>query len=182
MPALPVYNTKGPSYGGFIGYNWQIDDVVFGLELNANRASLNARATNSVTRSYIVVNGSSTYAPTTVNITSTGTADMSTYGTVRGAGLGAGQFSALPRRRHLVRPDRQLAIRRRELLRHRHHASIRQSAFTAPRQCRLQLSFQRCQPRQIYRRLRRSPWHGLPGDPKYFHACRIRISPSRHAQ
>jgi hypothetical protein len=72
MPALPVFNSKGPSYGGFLGYNWQIDDVVFGLELNANRASLDARATNSVTRSYIVVNGTSTYAPTTVNITSTG--------------------------------------------------------------------------------------------------------------
>jgi len=93
MPALPVFNTKGPSYGGFLGYNWQIDDVVFGVELNANRASLNARATNSVTRSYIVVNGTSTYAPTTVNITSAGTADMSTYGTVRGRlGWALGNF------------------------------------------------------------------------------------------
>jgi outer membrane immunogenic protein len=46
-----------------------------------------------VTRSYIVVNGSSTYAPTTVNITSTGTADMSTYGTVRGRlGWALGNF------------------------------------------------------------------------------------------
>ena len=40
MSTLPTYNTKGPSYGGFLGYNWQIDDMVFGFELNANRASL----------------------------------------------------------------------------------------------------------------------------------------------
>src|SRR5580704_17948211 len=57
MPSLPQVDTKGPSYGGFLGYNWQIDDMVFGAELNANRASLHQYAYNSVTRSYIVTSG-----------------------------------------------------------------------------------------------------------------------------
>ena len=43
----------------------------------------------------MIFNGSSTYAPTTVNITSTGTADMSTYGTVR-ARLGWALGNFLP--------------------------------------------------------------------------------------
>jgi outer membrane immunogenic protein len=93
MPALPSYNTKGPSYGGFLGYNWQIDDMVFGFELNANRSSLNAYASNTATRNYIVTSGGSTYAPTTVNVTTGATADMSTYGTLRGrVGWALGNF------------------------------------------------------------------------------------------
>ena len=44
MPALPQVNTRGPSYGGFVGYNWQIDDVVFGAEFNINRSSLHQTA------------------------------------------------------------------------------------------------------------------------------------------
>lgn len=93
MPVLPSYNTKGPSYGGFLGYNWQIDDVVFGVEFNANRSSLNAYASNSASRNYIVTSGGYTYAPTTVNVTSRATADMSTYGTLRGrVGWALGNF------------------------------------------------------------------------------------------
>jgi outer membrane immunogenic protein len=93
MPALPVYNTKGPSFGGFLGYNWQIDDMVAGVELNANRASLNATANNVASRNYIVTSGSSTYAPTTVNVISAATADMSDYLTVRGRlGWALGDF------------------------------------------------------------------------------------------
>jgi opacity protein-like surface antigen len=93
MPLLPRINTKGPSYGGFLGYNWQIDDVVFGAELNANRASLNTSANNVATRSYIVNSGAYLFAPTTVNVISSATADMSTYGTVRGRlGWAMGNF------------------------------------------------------------------------------------------
>jgi outer membrane immunogenic protein len=93
MPALPSYNTKGPSYGGFLGYNWQIDDVVFGVELNANRSSLNAHADNIASRNYIITSGGYTYAPTTVNVTTSATANMSTYGTRRGrAGWAMGNF------------------------------------------------------------------------------------------
>jgi outer membrane immunogenic protein len=93
MPALPSYNTKGPTYGGFLGYNWQIDDMVFGFELNANRSALNGYASNTATRNYIVTSGGYTYAPTTVNVTTSATADMSTYGTLRGrVGWALGNF------------------------------------------------------------------------------------------
>jgi outer membrane immunogenic protein len=93
MPSLPQLNTNGPSYGGFIDYNWQIDDMVGGVEFNANRAALHATASSSVTRSYIVTSGGSTYAPTTVTVASSGTIDMSTYGTVRGrVGWAIGSF------------------------------------------------------------------------------------------
>ena len=37
---LPKSTTGGASYGGFIGYNWQWDDVVLGAELNYNHMSL----------------------------------------------------------------------------------------------------------------------------------------------
>jgi outer membrane immunogenic protein len=93
MPSLPQLNTNGPSYGGFIGYNWQIDDMVGGVEFNANRASLHATASSSVTRSYVATTGGNTYAPTTVTVASSGTIDMSTYGTVRGrVGWAIGNF------------------------------------------------------------------------------------------
>jgi hypothetical protein len=33
---LSVLNTKGPSFGGFVGCNYQIDDIVAGFEFNFN--------------------------------------------------------------------------------------------------------------------------------------------------
>jgi outer membrane immunogenic protein len=80
MPSLPQVSTRGPSYGGFLGYNWQIDDMVFGAELNA----LHQNAYNLVTRSYVVTSGGNIYAPTIVNVTSAATVDMSDYFTARG--------------------------------------------------------------------------------------------------
>jgi outer membrane immunogenic protein len=83
MLSFPRVNSKGPSFGGFLGYNWQIDDLVFGVELNANRATLHATETSSATRNYFVVNNANTYA-VTLNATSVGTIDMSDYFTARG--------------------------------------------------------------------------------------------------
>lgn len=83
MPSLPQVNSKGPSYGGFIGYNWQIDDVVFGAEFNANRSNLHQSASNAVTRGYWVNNGGFLY-DTSVYANSLGTVDMSDYFTLRG--------------------------------------------------------------------------------------------------
>ena len=37
---LPKGSTGSPSYGGFVGYNWQWDDVVLGGELNYNHMSI----------------------------------------------------------------------------------------------------------------------------------------------
>ncbi len=83
MPALPQVSTRGPSYGGFVGYNWQIDDVVFGAEFNINRTSLHQTAVDSVTRGYYVNNGGNLYA-TSLYTNSQGTIDMSGYFTMRG--------------------------------------------------------------------------------------------------
>jgi opacity protein-like surface antigen len=96
MPHLPQVNSNGPSYGGFLGYNWQIDDVVFGAELNVNRSQFHQSAFSTVNRSYIVTTANgNVYAPTTVSLTSAGTIDMSTYATVRGR-LGWAMGSFLP--------------------------------------------------------------------------------------
>jgi outer membrane immunogenic protein len=40
-PMLPLGNltTTGPSYGGFVGYNYQIDDIVLGIELDLSHAA-----------------------------------------------------------------------------------------------------------------------------------------------
>jgi outer membrane immunogenic protein len=93
MQDLPQINTRGPSYGGFVGYNWQIDDVVFGAELNANRSALHQSASSTVSRNYIITSGGNTYAPTNVTVAGSGTVDMSTYGTIRGRlGWAMGNF------------------------------------------------------------------------------------------
>ena len=39
MPQLPSFVRAGASVGGFVGYNYQIDDVVVGLEGNFNWAA-----------------------------------------------------------------------------------------------------------------------------------------------
>src|SRR5262249_10256100 len=83
MPSLPQVNTHGPSYGGFIGYNWQIDDMGFGAELNINRSSLHQSAVNQVTRAYWVTNGGNLY-DTSIYTNSQGNIDMSDYFTMRG--------------------------------------------------------------------------------------------------
>jgi opacity protein-like surface antigen len=45
-PLLPLgsLTTKGLSYGGFVGYNYQIDDVVLGLELDLSHANSTSTA------------------------------------------------------------------------------------------------------------------------------------------
>ena len=83
LPALPQVSTRGPSYGGFVGYNWQIDDVVFGAEFNINRSSLHQTAVNSAARGYWVNNGGNLFA-TSLYTNSQGTIDMSGYFTMRG--------------------------------------------------------------------------------------------------
>lgn len=50
---LPNGSTNGNSYGGFIGYNWQWDDIVIGVEANYSRMSLSKSASDSLGRSFI---------------------------------------------------------------------------------------------------------------------------------
>lgn len=51
---LPDKNTNGSSFGGFIGYNYQWDDVIVGVEANYSRTNFNTlAATDSLSRSFI---------------------------------------------------------------------------------------------------------------------------------
>jgi outer membrane immunogenic protein len=83
LPALPQVNTRGPSYGGFIGYNWQLDDVVFGVELNINRSSLHQTAINTANSGYWVNYGGNLF-DTKLYTRSQGDISMSDYLTMRG--------------------------------------------------------------------------------------------------
>ena len=49
---LPDGSTNGSNYGGFIGYNWQWDDVVIGFEANYSRLSLTKSADDSLSRRF----------------------------------------------------------------------------------------------------------------------------------
>ncbi len=46
--ALQKGSSGGASYGGFVGYNWQWDDVILGAELNYSHMSIGVGAQNSV--------------------------------------------------------------------------------------------------------------------------------------
>lgn len=47
-PELPNGDTRGSSYGGFVGYNAQWGDVVVGLELNYSHGSLSVNSARNV--------------------------------------------------------------------------------------------------------------------------------------
>ena len=83
LPALPQVNTRGPSYGGFIGYNWQLDDVVFGVELNINRSSFHQTVVNTANSGYWVNFGGNLF-DTQLYTRSQGDISMSDYLTMRG--------------------------------------------------------------------------------------------------
>ena len=67
MQTLPQISTSGPSYGGFVGYNYQIDDVVLGIELDLSHAASTTTATqNQAATGGQLANGTITQAgPTT---------------------------------------------------------------------------------------------------------------------
>ncbi len=166
MPSLPQVNTRGPSYGGFVGYNWQIDDVVFGAEFNVNRSSLHQNAYNSVTPQLYSDHQRRQHlcARPYVNVTSAATVDMSDYFTVRGRlGWAFGNF--LP---YLVAgvsfaqidSDRHVSIDYTGCLR------IRSSTpnVTCPSMIGGKYPFDQCQSRQICPRLRRRRRRGLHAD------------------
>jgi outer membrane immunogenic protein len=47
---LPKVDTNGNGFGGFLGYNWQFDEAVVGLEVNYNRMNVAATASDSIER------------------------------------------------------------------------------------------------------------------------------------
>ena len=82
FPHLSVLNINGPSFGGFAGYNYQIDDIVAGIEVNFNRSTFNATLNDPETHSYFVTTNSTLYSAK-FNVTTTAAASLSDYGTVR---------------------------------------------------------------------------------------------------
>ena len=88
---LPSNTTNGQQYGAFIGYNWQWDQLVVGMDAAYNSlSSLNASASDSITRQVVTT-------PDNVNNTLTITAQSSLklvdYATLRArAGYAMGQF------------------------------------------------------------------------------------------
>jgi outer membrane immunogenic protein len=89
LPQSPVFVKSGPSFGGFLGYNYQIDDVVLGVEANFNWSSVNASGSEFRTRSYVVVFNGHTYAPLTVNVTDGAKIVLNDYGSLRVRGAWA---------------------------------------------------------------------------------------------
>jgi opacity protein-like surface antigen len=87
---LPKTTTTGRSYGAFLGYSAQWDQLVLGVDLAYNRASnMEASATDSMSRQFSTSDGF--YNHVTVNASSS--AKLIDYGTFRGrAGYAIGQF------------------------------------------------------------------------------------------
>jgi outer membrane immunogenic protein len=83
LAALPAPVRTGPSFGGFVGYNYQFDDVVLGLETNFNWSSLNASASEFRTRDYVLNLNSHSYSPVTVNLSDGATIVLNDYGSFR---------------------------------------------------------------------------------------------------
>ena len=82
-------NITGLSYGGFFGYNYQIDDTVLGVELNFNGTGINAgmgsaaaRTTTSVCPTPPLPGGGNT-CQITVNASNAVTSTLNDYGTLR---------------------------------------------------------------------------------------------------
>jgi opacity protein-like surface antigen len=89
LPQSPVFVKSGPIFGGFLGYNYQIDDVVLGVEGSFNWSSVNASGSEFRTRSYVVVFNGHTYAPLTVNVTDGAKIVLNDYGSLRVRGAWA---------------------------------------------------------------------------------------------
>lgn len=85
---LGTADVRGPSYGGFIGYNSQWENVILGLEANYNRISASVSDSGSLRR--IVEAGGLSYD---VTVNSEAALRITDYGTVRArAGWVLGRF------------------------------------------------------------------------------------------
>jgi opacity protein-like surface antigen len=76
---LPNQSITRPSYGGFIGYNMQRDEILFGIEANYNRTNIRMGAGDSIGR---VVTTSDGYANTVV-LSGASSMHLTDYGTLR---------------------------------------------------------------------------------------------------
>jgi outer membrane immunogenic protein len=92
---LPKRNPVGGSFGGFVGYNWQWEDAVVGVEINYNRTSLSASSGSSIERTFLDSNNVPAGHHYFYDITVTGAASahITDWGTFRFRGAwAAGPF------------------------------------------------------------------------------------------
>ncbi len=82
--SLPRLNSTGAAFGGYFGYNYQIDDVVAGFEFNLNTASLNAKASDSHSRGGYFLTANNALYDVTYNVTGSASMQLSDYATIRG--------------------------------------------------------------------------------------------------
>ncbi len=76
---LPAQGVSSFNFGAFIGYNFQYEDAVVGVELNYNRANARMGASNTVAR---VVNTSDGYS-NNVTVSGSGSLHLTDYATLR---------------------------------------------------------------------------------------------------
>ena len=74
-------DTTVSHYGAFVGYNWQWDAAVVGVEAHYNRTDIHMSATDAMRRIFNVSSG-----PNDVQVNGTASVRMTDYGTVRARG------------------------------------------------------------------------------------------------
>jgi len=83
LTVLGKRDTNGSGFGGFIGYNWQYDQAVVGLEMNYNRMTVGATASDSIARVFPDPNVSANYVYD-VSVTGQSAIHITDLATLRG--------------------------------------------------------------------------------------------------
>jgi opacity protein-like surface antigen len=83
FPRLTSLNTETPSYGAFLGYNYQFEAAVVGFELTFTKTSFSASINDMETHDYFQTANNVVY-DTTYNVNTSASAKVNDYGTVRG--------------------------------------------------------------------------------------------------
>jgi opacity protein-like surface antigen len=92
LTVLGKRDTNGSGVGGFIGYNWQYDQAVVGLEMNYSRMSLGVTASDSIARVFPDTKVSPNYVYD-VSVTGQSAIHITDLATLRGrAGYVMGNF------------------------------------------------------------------------------------------
>ena len=82
FPRLSTEVQSGPSYGGFFGYNYQIDDVVMGFEVNFNKSTANGSFSDQESHGYFISANGGTWA-SKFNVNTSAEAMLADYGELR---------------------------------------------------------------------------------------------------
>lgn len=99
---LSAFTSRNAGFGGFVGYNYQIDDIVAGFEINFGRSAAQANSSESESRVYYVCAsdpGNTNCTSPNVSeaaqfkVTHSAAAALADYGTLRGrVGWAYGDF------------------------------------------------------------------------------------------